>query len=167
MMEVIMNKIAFLTLFALMPAMAYSADLQDLSAVLIKFVDAPGTYKIKIEAVNNVVKDGTHYTYTSLTKKPPFLHTQGEKNQFNATINIPHRANQLRLSVRKSKNDQWNSGGYAFFELDYLRRLAGEINDKNRYQCAMDFSNQFENLCKSDKQAKVKVVISVIDTITG
>lgn len=144
--------------------MAYSADLQDLSAVLIKFADASGTYKIKLEAVNNVKNNGKDYT--SLSQQLHLYIQQGVGNRFSVSIDIPHNASRLRLSVRKSENRKWN-GGYAFFELDDLRKLAGEIKDKNRYKCAMDFFNQFENLCKGDGQAKVKVVISVIDTITG
>ena len=152
-----MNKIAFLTLFALMPAVAYSADLQDLSAVLIKFTDKPGTYKIKLEAVNNVKNNGKDYT--SLYQQLHLYTQQGVGTRFSVSIDIPHNASRLRLSVRKSENGKWY-GGYAFFELDDLRKLAGEIKDKNSYKCAMDFFNQFENLCKGDK---VKVVISVID----
>ncbi len=165
-----MNKIV-LMLCALMPAMAYSADIQDIPELLIKFADRPGTYRIKVESVNNIQEVGRDVIRYDSLRQSIYIHKQEvEGDCFCLITAIPGEATRIRISIRKLENGESVAGGFGFFKLDGLHELAekAKTQQERNYicNCTIDLSNNFKNFCERNAQARIGVGSIENDEIT-
>ena len=165
-----MNKIV-LMLCALMPAMAYSADLQSIAKVLIKFADRPGTYRIKVESVNKIQEvSRDDIRYDSLSESIYSYTQEVEGDRFWLITTIPGEAIRIRISIRKFENGRCVAGGFGFFKLDGLHELAekAKTQQERNYicNCTIDLSNNFKNFCERNAQARIGVGSIENDEIT-
>lgn len=146
-----------LAICALIPVIAHGADHQT-TPYMFRFSDTPGTYKIKVESVNDVKGPKDNRTYKPLSSCTNDYVQQNDNNNDNNFVNNYHlheNATHVRISIRKLENGKFKRGGCAFLSAPELRMKARELQDKKRYNAGITIENQFENFAKGQYLPKI------------
>ncbi len=156
-------KKTILAICALIPVIAYSADNQ--TPFIFCFSDDPGTYKIRVQSVNNVKDVKGARTYTSLTLFEYEEHEQQADNDIVSLFGVHQDATHVRISIRKRENGEFKRGGYALFAAYMLHNKAAKLEQKNEIvpvylldksaRASISMENQFENLVNGEYIPKI------------